>query len=226
MELKVIGAGFPRTGTSTLKRALEIVGHKQCYHMKNLLIDPFRLPYWNRLKEEGTTDWDRLFDGFDAIVDIPGYLYYPKLMKQYPNAKVILSIRPFERWYASVQATVKPAVYPSVGKKLGMLGKLISSKRVRNALHCIEMVKETFFKGHFEGKFDNKERAEEIYLSHIEQVKAQVPSDRLLVYRVSDGWEPLCQFLQVPVPQEAFPHLNKKENFSSMIKQLVNGQMA
>jgi len=116
MSIKVIGAGFPRTGTSSLKQALEILGIGECYHMKNLLIDPYRLPYWNELEANGTTSWKELFNGFQAVVDIPGYLYYKDLLKQYPDAKIILSVRPFENWYASVQATVYQAIYPSIGE--------------------------------------------------------------------------------------------------------------
>ncbi len=225
MAIKIIGAGFPRTGTSTLKKALEMLGMDECYHMKNLITDPFKLNYWNDLKRGKDTDWGVLFEGFQAIVDIPGYLYYQKLMEQYPDAKVILSKRPFEKWYASVEATVYPAVYLSFGKKLNILRKAIFSRRLRAAIKCIQMVEETFFDGQFEGQFKNKEKAEAIFNAHIESVKAYVPEERLLVYEVTQGWEPLCEFLGVPVPEEELPHLNKKENFQTMLKELIKGHM-
>ena len=99
MSLKVIGAGFPRTGTTTLKRSLEILACDRVYHMKELLVNPDRLVYWKELSDTGTTDWDALYDGFDATVDFPGYPWYREHLKQYPDAKVILTVRDFDSWY-------------------------------------------------------------------------------------------------------------------------------
>ncbi len=82
------------------------------------------------------------------------------------------------------------------------------------------------FKVHFQGKFEDKAVAEKIFNKHIEDVKAYVPADKLLIYDVSDGWGPLCKFLGVPEPNEPLPHLNKKENFKEMLGELMKGQMA
>lgn len=99
MSIKIIGAGFPRTGTTTLKRSLETLGHNRVYHMKELLVNPDRLQYWKTLDETGTTDWDSLYDGYDATVDFPAYPWYKEHMLQYPDAKVVLTVRDFEDWY-------------------------------------------------------------------------------------------------------------------------------
>lgn len=225
MSIKVIGAGFPRTGTSSLKVALQTLGFDECYHMKNLLIDPYKLPLWNELESTGKTDYDKLFDGFQAIVDIPGYLYYKQLMEQYPEAKVILSTRPFEKWYPSINSTLVKAVYPSIGLKLKIIRKALGRPAVFQSKKCVDMVKRTFFENHFEKKFSDKQKAESIFNEHIESVKAHVPKENLLIYQPGDGWEPLCDFLNIAVPAEPYPHLNKRENFQDMMGHLLDGQM-
>lgn len=225
MSIKIIGAGFPRTGTSSLKVGLEMLGFDECYHMKNLLINPYKLPYWNELETKGTTNYEELFEGFQAIVDIPGYLYYQTLMDQYPNAKVILSTRDFDGWYDSINSTLVKAVYPNFDFKLMILRNAIFRPVVFKSKKCVDMVKRTFFENQFEGNFSDKARAKELYYRHHETVKQTVPEDKLLIYKPGDGWEPLCTFLNVPVPEQEYPHLNKKENFRDMMGHLLAGQM-
>src|SRR4051812_40000810 len=100
MSIKIIGAGFPRTGTNTLRESLELLGYNKTYHMKQLLVNPQNLHYWSTLRATGTTNWEELYDGYQATVDFPCYPWYKEHMKQYPEAKVILTLRPFEKWYA------------------------------------------------------------------------------------------------------------------------------
>ena len=120
MSIKIIGAGFPRTGTTTLKRSLEMLGYEKTYHMKELLVRPENLHYWTTLADTGTTDWDGLYDGYQATVDFPGYPFYREHMERYPDAKVILTVRPFEKWYNSVYSTVWQAGPQTLPEKLGM----------------------------------------------------------------------------------------------------------
>ena len=105
MSIKIIGAGLPRTGTNTLKQSLEQLGYKHVYHMKELLVNPDKLHLWKTLDETGDTDWDALYEGYDGTVDFPGYPWYKEHMKQYPDAKVILTVRDFDAWYKSVDST-------------------------------------------------------------------------------------------------------------------------
>jgi len=225
MSIKIIGAGLPRTGTNTLKESLERLGYTKTYHMKELLVNPKNLHYWLTLKDTGTTDWDGLYNGFAATVDFPGYPWYKEHMKRYPDAKVILTVRPFENWYSSIYSTIWQAGPQTAGQKIVMITKLILNPRLRSVIKCVKLAKGTIFGKHFQGKFTDKAFAEKIFNKHIEDVKAHVPADKLLVYDVSDGWGPLCKFLNLPVPKEPLPHLNKKENFKSMLQELMKGNM-
>ena len=225
MSIKIIGAGMPRTGTNTLKASLEKLGFMKTYHMKELLVHPEDLHYWKTLDETGSTDWDGLYDGFQATVDFPCYPWYKQHMERYPDAKVILTVRPFEKWYSSVQSTVWTAGPQSLPEKLAMMSKLLFNPRLRKVIQCVKLAKKMIFKVHLQGKFEDKAFAEKVFNQHTEDVKAHVPADKLLIYDVRDGWAPLCKFLNVPEPEEALPHLNKKENFKTMLKTLMTGEM-
>ena len=126
MSLKIIGAGFPRTGTTTLKRSLEMLGISPTYHMKVLLTNPDQFHFWKTLKETGTTDWDALYSGYAASVDFPAYPWYKEHMERYPDAKVILTVRPFDAWYTSISNTVKKAGPQTLPEKLKMMGRLLT----------------------------------------------------------------------------------------------------
>lgn len=225
MSIKIIGAGLPRTGTNTLKESLEILGYRKTYHMKELLVNPEDLHYWLSLKETGDTNWDELYDGFEATVDFPGYPWYKEHMKRYPDAKVILTIRPFENWYTSIYSTIWQAGPQTLGQKLAMMSRLLFNPRLRAVIKCVKFAKGTIFGVHLQGKFHDKAFVEKVFNKHIEEVKAHVPADKLLVYDVSEGWGPLCKFLGVEEPGVPLPHLNKKENFKAMLVELMNGKM-
>ncbi len=225
MALKFIGAGFPRTGTTTVKRSLEILGVGRCYHMKELLVNPDQLPLWLQLEETGTTNWDKLYEGFDATVDFPGYPWYKEHMAQYPDAKVILTIRPFEKWYESVTKTIRTAGPQNLPEKLTLMTRMAFNPRLRKVINCIKFVRRMLWEVQFQGKFEDRAFVEKVFHQHIEEVKAYVPSEKLLVYDVRDGWGPLCEFLEVPEPADPLPHLNKKENFKAMLARLMKGEM-
>ncbi len=224
MSIKIIGAGFPRTGTNTLKRSLEILGISKAYHFKDLLLNPENLHYWKTLAETGSTQWDEIYDGYEASVDFPCYPWYKEHMKRYPDAKVILTVRPFDKWYTSVKSTIWTAGPQTVPEKIVMIAKLVVTPRLRKVFKCIKFVKGYLWKTQFEGRFLDKDFVETVWNKHIEEVKAYVPADKLLVYDVRDGWPPLCEFLGVEAPAEPLPHLNKKENFKTMLQDLMKGK--
>ena len=226
MSIQIIGAGFPRTGTNTLKRSLETLGYNKTYHMKELLVKPENLHYWTTLDNTGTTDWDGLYEGYAASVDFPAYPYYKEHLKRYPDAKIILTVRPFEKWYTSIHSTIWQAGPQTIGEKLGMMAKMAFNPRLRKVIKCVKLAKKKVFAEQMQGRFEDKAFAEKTFHQHIEDVKAYVPADKLLIYDVSDGWAPLCKFLDKPVPSEPLPHLNKKENFKTMLKELMKGNMA
>lgn len=146
-------------------------------------------------------------------------------MQQYPDAKVILTVRPFEKWYTSIYSTIWQAGPQNIKQKIVMLSKLLFNPRLRSVIKCVKFAKATIFGVTLQGKFEDKALAEKMFNNHIEDVKAYVPADKLLVYDVSEGWKPLCKFLGVSTPSEPLPHLNKKENFKQMLGELMKGNM-
>ncbi len=225
MSIKIIGAGFPRTGTNTLRESLEKLGYVKTYHMKNLLTNPDNLQYWTTLKATGTTNWDELYKGFQATVDFPAYPWYKEHMKQYPDAKVILSIRPFEKWYSSFYSTIWQAQNPPESERAAMGERMAADPRLQSVMKVMGFAKQTITEDHFQGKFLDKEFMEKVFNEHNEEVKRYVPADRLLVFDVTEGWEPLCKFLDVEVPDEPLPHTNKKEDFHVMVEELMRGNL-
>lgn len=221
MSIQIIGAGFPRTGTTTLKSALQTLGYNDTYHFKDLIANPHTLKYWQELETTGNTNFDALFDGYKATVDFPGYPYYKIIMERYPDAKVILSKRDFEKWYESVSKTIWKAGPQTVFAKIMMLLKMIFNKNLRNTFKCIKFMRKTFLVKQFDGQFESKSKAKEVFNNHIEDVIAYVPKEKLLVFEPSQGWEPLCAFLNLPIPKDDFPHLNKKEHFHEMVKGMI-----
>ena len=226
MAIKIVGAGFPRTGTNTLKKALEELGYSKTYHFKEMIANPTDLQYWLTLEKTGTTNWDDLYEGFEASVDLPAYPWYKEHLQRYPDAKVILTVRPFEKWYESLYSTIYQAGPQTLPQKLVMLTKLLFSSRLRKMIKCVKFAKRRIFQVELQGKFEDKAFAEKVFNNHIEKVKSEVPPEKLLVYDVRDGWGPLCEFLGVPVPDDALPHLNKKENFKTMLAQMMKGKAA
>lgn len=221
MSIKIIGAGFPRTGTTTLKKALETLGYKDTYHFKDLIANPKKLKYWKELENNSNTNFEELFEGFQATVDFPGYPYYKILLEKYPDAKVILTKREFEGWYESTLKTIWKAGPQTVFAKVVLLSKMIFNSKLRHTFLCIKFMRNTHLKKAFDNNFASKKKAKEVFYKHIEDVKKHVPENKLLIYDVAEGWDSLCDFLDLPIPEEDFPHLNKKENFHEMVKSMI-----
>ena len=221
MSIRVIGAGFPRTGTTTLKKALEQLGYDETYHFKDLIAKPKKLKYWKELEHDGQTDFETLFDGYQATVDFPGYPYYKILLQKYPNAKVVLTKRDFESWYESTSKTIWKAGPQTVLAKVALLSKMIFSESLRDTFKCIKFMRSTYLGKQFGSNFASKSNAETVFFNHIKEVSEYVPKEQLLVYEVAEGWQPLCDFLNVDIPNEPFPHLNKKEHFHEMVKGMI-----
>ncbi len=213
MTLKVIGAGFGRTGTLSMKAALETLGYDKCHHMVEVLMpkDQTQLDYWDQVGKGEQPAWDKIFDGYQACVDFPSSVYWKELADTYPDAKVVLTVRDFESWYKSATNTIY-----AVGKKQPAWTRLIPKPRKID-----RMTRNIIWDGKFDGKFEDKAHAEKVWTQHIEDVKAYLPQERLLVFEVKDGWEPLCNFLGVPVPEGDFPRVNDTAQFQEMIKGMV-----
>ncbi|MAF83695.1 MAG: sulfotransferase [Gammaproteobacteria bacterium] len=194
--MKVIGAGYGRTGTVSLKEALEHLGYP-CYHMQEVMQAYGRghVDVWDQaLTGHTDIDWTGLFAGYEATVDFPACVFYRELMDAFPDAVVILSVRDPERWWNSFSKLLSLVSKAQYFGFVPMFRKFSAMN-----VHLVEYV--------FDGLPD-KDRAIGCYLRHIEDVKEKTPAERLLVYRISEGWEPLCQFLDKPVPNIPFPHAN------------------
>ena len=219
MALKVIGAGWGRTGTESLKMALEQLGFDRCYHGFDLMNDGRKLQYWKQMHEEGKTDYDALFNGYIAAVDTPAAYYYKELMQQYPEARVILTVRDAGKWFDSAAKTIfkrPPPVKYAILKFMGRIWKKLSYVPLVD-----EHLQDIFFEKEFNGKFDDKATMMAWFNQWNEQVKNTVPPHRLLVYNVAEGWGPLCAFLNVPVPATPFPQSNTKENFQKRVERAI-----
>lgn len=228
MPIKVIGAGFGRTGTMTLKHALEELGYGACYHMIELTNHPEKAREWLKAANGKKPDWDWIFNGYSSVTDFPACLFYKELLKTYPDAKVILTTRDSESWYKSARKTIFRS-YPDFPQVLYIIGNYLFSKRVRQLMQVGWLIQKTIFRQTFGMRQFNKKRAIEVYKEHNADVIRSVPAAQLLVYDVADGWEPLCEFLRVPVPDKEFPNTNRSAHFHTMkkitLKQPVNEEM-
>jgi hypothetical protein len=215
MPLKVIGAGFGRTGTMTLKHALEELGYGPCYHMIELTNQPSRAALWLQAARGQKVDWETVFKGYESTTDFPGCLFYQELLKTYPQAKVILTVREPNAWYNSAAKTIFKS-YPSFKQALYIAGNYLFKKRVRQLMQVGWLIQKTIFKQTFGMRQFNRQKAITAYQAHNAQVQKVVPAAQLLVYQVQQGWEPLCDFLGVPVPDKPFPNTNRAPHFHKM----------
>lgn len=211
-SLKVIGAGLGRTGTESLKKALEILGFGACYHMFELTIKhPEHLPEWEKLIAGEKPNYEFLFDGYQSTADFPACMFYQEFIEQYPQAKVVLTVRDADKWYDSASKTIFKGVPASVMPLIRLTS--LFSKKARASLLTIPFAREVVNNRFFEGRTNDREHTKAIFNAWNEEVKRTVPPDRLLVFEVHEGWEPLCRFLNVPVPATPFPHVNKSDTF-------------
>jgi hypothetical protein len=216
--MEIIGVGFGRTGTLSLKIALEQLGFSPCYHMAEIQQQPLRMRDWLAVLHNGDRDWARIFAGYRATVDWPGTTFWRELVDAYPAAPVILTVRDPDTWYASAEQTIyQQAVrlHATVGRD-GPLGTSLMETTLSRAqlAEFYQMIQETVWQRVFDGRFADRGHALDVYHRHIRDVRNHVAAGRLLVYDVRDGWAPLCTFLGVPVPETPFPRSNNRSAFN------------
>lgn len=220
MGLEVIGAGLGRTGTTSLKAALERLGFGPCYHMTELFEHPEHLAAWRAAAWGETVDWEGPLAGYRSTLDWPGAPFYEDFMEAYPEAKVILTVRDPNRWYESTLNTI----YEMDKTASSPLFKFASwcVPHLRSAGRAIAFVGELAWQDLFDGRFEDKDYVISVFHEWNEGVKRRVPSEKLLVYEVRDGWGPLCAFLGVEAPEdEPFPHLNDTKIFRKRVRMAV-----
>jgi hypothetical protein len=202
MTLSVIGAGFGRTGTNSLKLALEQLGFGPCYHMFEVLTRPEHDPLWLAATRGEPVDWDALFEGFGSAVDWPVAGFWRELSEHYPDARFILSVRDAHKWHDSVMSTIY---------------KSLSSPPDTDDPHAKvhrTMTRELILDRTFSGRLHDPAHAMDVYERHNQTVRDSINPERLLVYEVGSGWEPLCAFLDCPIPDAPYPHSNTRKEFS------------
>ena len=197
MTLKVIGTGFGRTGTDSMREALDILGFGPCHHMYEVMANEEQKRLWRAFVQGAAPVWDQLFAGYSSCVDWPSAHYWPELIRVYPQARVILTYRSPESWWASFEKTILDALHKSTDP--ASLGLALVRDKV------------------FGGKPEDRAHAIAIYEANVKAVKATVPKDRLLVHNLGDGWEPLCAHLGVPTPNQPYPSRNTASEFQGTI---------
>ena len=222
MALTIIGAGFGRTGTTSLYTALNQLGFP-CYHMFEVLKNPenkSHLDFWRKVanSEPGTRhDWEQVFSKYTAALDNPACCVWRELLSAYPDARVVLTLHPkgAEAWYDSTVDTIYFTetmwqfkvleVTTPFGRKFG------------------DMARKLIWQRSHKGTMNDRGKAIAHYNRHIEDVKATVPADRLLVFSVDQGWGPLCEFLGVPAPESEFPNVNDRAVIKKTVREITRG---
>lgn len=198
MTLEVIGAGWGRTATNSLKLALEQLGYGVCHHMWEVAHDQDRLvPLWNAALD-GKPNWPALFENNRAAVDWPVAGFWREIATYYPDAKVILTTRSAESWCASISETIlkvvlDPEVLPEPARPVARMARRV----------VLRSIGEDFSPLALKARFR----------AHESEVKDSIPADRLLIFSPSDGWHPLCSFLGRPAPDAPFPRSNARDEF-------------
>ncbi len=199
MTTSIIGAGVGRTGTYSLKLALNSLGLGPCHHMEEVLHNmPAQVPLWSAATA-GEPDWERIYDGYAGAVDWPTAGFFRELAREYPSARFVLTLRDPERWADSFGATIYTL----------LAGRDEAPPEMRDWL---DMAADVIARTGFPPGLDRDGLAA-AFTAHNDAVRKTIPASRLLVFEVKDGWEPLCAFLDVPVPDEEFPRTNHREEF-------------
>ena len=213
MSLDLIGAGFGRTGTSSIAKALSDLGYP-CYHMNDVLFSPAHkedVVFWNEVAADPDLpdrDWNRVFSRHRAVLDFPACAAWRGMAQAMPGAKVILTLhaKGAEAWYDSTVTTIYKGT--DLGSNSGF-GTQVN-----------EMMDRLIWNGLLAGTMADRAAAVARYEAHVDEVRAALPPERLLVFSADQGWEPLCAFLDLPVPEVPFPNVNNREDMSRRLARL------
>jgi hypothetical protein len=216
-RLDVIGVGFGRTGTMSLKLALEQLGFGPCYHMTEIVKNPGHARLWRTAHSGQPVDWAELFARYRATVDWPACHYYRELMDAFPEAKAILTIRDPDQWYESMVNTL-------YSLKTAADARLLARREEPGVKDALTMPGSRIWEETFAGRFEDRQHAIAVFEQHNAEVIRNVPAVRLLVYRVSAGWQPLCEFLGVGPPDDAFPRINSTQSFREYNRQQLGAR--
>ncbi len=193
MVLRVVGAGLGRTGTTSLKQALEQLLGAPCYHMLAVQERPADPDAWGDAYEGRHPSWERFFDGYGATVDWPAAPFWSEISATFPEAIILLSVRDPDLWWTSASSTIFPALATYFAPDAPDDGWTRMGRGMMTT---------------FTPNWQDEVSAKSAYLAHNERVRATAPMDRLLEWHPEDGWEPICAALDLAVPDQPFPHAN------------------
>lgn len=202
MGLQVVGAGLGRTGTMSLKQALEQLLDGRCYHMMEVFGDRDAIDTWHRAAEGESPDWGSFLDGYVATVDWPAAAFWDELADANPDAVILLSTRDADAWWKSASSTIFQV--HSIDAAAG------SEQEAHKAMA------DALFEKTFTPSWQDEHAAKAAFLAHNDRVRATAPAHRLVEYHPGDGWGPLCEALGVPEPAEPYPHVNTTDDFRLM----------
>jgi Sulfotransferase domain len=193
MALRVIGAGLGRTGTTSLKLALEQLLDGPCYHMLEVRERSDDPTVWADAYQGRLPEWDTFLRGYRAAVDWPSAPFWRELSEAFPDAVILLSVRDADSWWRSASSTIFPALATYFAPDAPDDGWTRMGRSMMNA---------------FTPDWRDETAAKAAYLAHNNHVRASAPPDRLVEWSTSDGWQPICTALGLDVPTEPFPHVN------------------
>ena len=219
--MKVIGAGFGRTGTTSLKAALQELGFGPAYSLTEVFENPQHVEVWEAARRGEKVHWQRFLAGYEVAVDWPACSFYEELMEAFPEAKVILTVRDPEPWYASMQSTIYQLRKVTQGPRPVRAAFNLAGRFAPGATGTARLADHLVWEDTFDGRFEDKSYAIEVFERSNGAVRRRVSSGRLLVFDVREGWGPLCDFLGVEEPGMHFPHLNETKEMQHRLLGLV-----
>jgi hypothetical protein len=206
--LRVIGVGLPRSGTSSLQAALELLGFGPCHHMSELIDKPDQSVQFLRAYDGHKVDFHTLMKGYGSAVGSPVADFYKEIRQAYPQAKLVLTVRDSsEKWLESFDTTLRIVFLSKIFYCIVYLMKIVR-------LSCLVARKSgekwTYEIGQIGPQFHDQYNA---------RIINENKAGEVLVYNVKEGWPPLCKFLGVDIPQNIpFPNLNEAQHIKRQIK--------
>jgi hypothetical protein len=206
--MRVVGAGFGRTGTTSLKAALEELGFGPSYSLGEVFAHPEHVGFWETARRGEQVDWEAFLAGYGVAVDWPACSFYEEIMEAFPEAPVILTVRDPAPWYESMRSTIHELRRLTTGPLPVRAAFALAGPFVPGVAGTVRLADRLVWEGTFGGRFEDRDHAMEVFGRHNEAVRRRVPPERLLVFDVREGWAPLCDFLGVEAPGGPFPRLN------------------
>jgi hypothetical protein len=210
VNIEIVGAGFGRTGTQSMKLALEHLGVGPCYHMMEVFGNLEHISLWTAATRGATPDWDTLFANYRSTVDWPGCAFWRELAARYPDSKILLTYRDSDSWYDSFHNTIYKAMCREAPSEPVWVGE------------HFRMTRELILEQALGGRPDDRAHAIRCYEAHNEAVRSEVSPDRLILHEVGAGWEPLCRGLDLAIPDEPYPRTNSTKDFQDRMAILDN----